>query len=325
MPFQNEGSPRINWCCSYPKSGNTYARLFCAAFAKGRKVGLDQFVKYDDIAEFDFQSVCPIPIGKLTIDAQAMLRPAAMLVLSRKIDGPTLVKSHHACMDVNGIHLWLPQWTGKVVNPVRDPREVCCSARHHFGMESYMETAEFMARRDANIGGDGKLHHFLGSWSDHVRSWVNTERVPVHTVRYRDLRWNPKEEFTEILEFLELPEIPEEQVEFAIEATDFERMQEFEDEHGFPERVEDQDKFFRKGQVDGWKEELPVEVAEKIEDDHSTMMEKFGFFEGTSWERGDISGVDPEEGHTVDAGQIGAESKNGAARQEASEEANAEQ
>lgn len=287
MGFQNEGSPRINWVSSYPKSGNTWVRLFAAAFGKGAENGLDRFVRFDDISEFDFQSVCPIPVGKLTPDAEAMLRPAAMLVLSRKIDGPVLVKSHHACMDINGMHLWMPQWTGKVINPIRDPRDVCCSAKHHFGFDTYAETASFMNRRDANIGGDAKLHHFLGAWDDHVGSWIRNDNLDVHTIRYRDLWDSPIEGFTRILEFLGFEDIPEDRVEFAVKAVSFERMKEFEEEHGFPETSQHQDKFFRKGGYGGWREELPTEVAEKIEGDHGEMMEYLGFFEGTEW--------DPEE------------------------------
>lgn len=285
MAFQNEGSPRINWVTSYPKSGNTWIRMFAAAFAKGLKKGegLEQFVRFDDISEFDYQSVSPIPIQKLTPDAEAMLRPAAMLVLSRKIDGPVLVKSHHACMDINGMHLWMPQWTGKVVNPVRDPRDVACSVKHHFGFDSYTESAEFMNRRDANIGGSGKLHHFLGTWDDHVGSWLRNENLDVHSIRYRDLKGDPIGEFTRILEFLEIAEIPSDRVEMAVKAVDFDRLQEFEEENGFPETSDHQDRFFRKGQVGSWKEELPAEVAEKIEEDHGEMMEYLGFFGGTHW------------------------------------------
>lgn len=285
MAFQNEGSPRINWVTSYPKSGNTWIRLFAAAFGKGAEKGLDRLVRFDDISEFDFQSVCPIPVGKLTPDAEAMLRPAAMLVLSRKIDGPVLVKSHHACMDINGMHLWMPQWTGKVVNPIRDPRDVCCSATDHFGFDSYMDSAEFMNRRDANIGGNGKLHHFLGTWDDHVGSWLRNKNLDVHPIRYRDLKTDPVVEFTRILEFLDIADIPQDRVEFAVEAVDFDHMQEVEDEHGFPETSPHQDRFFRKGQVGGWEEELPAEVAQKIEADHGEMMDHLGFFEGSEWDR----------------------------------------
>lgn len=285
MGFQNEGSPRINWVASYPKSGNTWVRLFAAAWGKGSEAGLDRLVRFDDISEFDFQSVCPIPVGKLTPDAEAMLRPAAMLVLSRKIDGPVLVKSHHACMDINGMHLWMPQWTGKVVNPIRDPRDVACSAKHHFGFDSYEQTAQFMNRRDANIGGDGKLHHFLGTWDDHVGSWLRNENLDVHPIRYRDLKADPEGEFTGILQFLGFEDIDPDRVEFAVKAVSFDHMQSFEEEHGFPETSQHQERFFRKGEVGGWKDELPPEVATIIEENHAEMMEHLGFFEGTEWDR----------------------------------------
>jgi hypothetical protein len=244
-----------------------------------------RFVQYDDVARFDFQSICPISVDRIGIDVQAALRPAALLVLARKISAPVLVKSHHACGQVNGLELWMPQWTGSVVVPVRDPRDVCCSVKHHFGMDSYQEAAEFMAYPSATIGGGEheKMAHMLGTWSDHVGSWWRTERIETHIVRYEDLHENPLEEFTSILRFLGIEDPDPERVEMAEEAVQFDRLQAVEEKSGFPETSEHQEQFFRRGAAGGWTDELPPEVARKIEEDHAEMMDTLGYELG--WRR----------------------------------------
>jgi len=207
------------------------------------------------------------------------IRPAAMLVLARQlaVEGPTLVKSHHACCDVNGVHLWADQWTGRVVVPVRDPRDVACSLADHFGF-SLQEAVEFMGKEDATIGGDDRpLFHVLGRWSEHVSSWLNTDRAETHIVRYEDLQEAPVESFSEILRFLQVPDVEREVVEEAVEACRFERMQEVEDKVGFPEKSEHQDRFFRKGEAGGWRDDLPADLSRRIEEEHCEVMERLGY------------------------------------------------
>lgn len=273
---QGSGTTRLNFVASYPKSGNTWIRLSCAAYALGQGSDLSHFVELDDISPFAFQAVSPIEISKLGPDAQAQLRPAAMLVIAWQLKGPTLIKSHHASVEINGMPLWSPQWCSKVINPVRDPRDVCCSLADHMGM-TYEQSAEFMRNSDATIGGDEKCHHILGSWSDHVGSWLRQDAVPVHTVRYEDMQEDTSQAIRNILEFLEIQSIKPSRVEAAVEYTRFDRMQELETQNGFPEKSDHQERFFRKGQSGGWEDELPADLARQIEDDHGAVMEQLGY------------------------------------------------
>lgn len=264
----------LNFVASYPKSGNTWIRLVCTAYALGAEDALD--VRYDDVSTLDVQPVSPRPVPDMSLQEEVMVRPASMLMLRRRVQEQTLVKSHHASMQVNDQHLWSANFTERVVNPVRDPRDVCCSAAEHFGM-TLEETVEFMAEENATIGGDDKLHHLLGTWSQHVQSWLNHDRVPVHTVKYEDLHADTYGEFEAILEFLGVEEVDEEKLEDAIEACRFDRLQEVEERVGFPEKSDHADKFFRRGETDGWKDELDDELVQQIEEDHADIMEEMGY------------------------------------------------
>ena len=283
----------MQFVVSYPKSGNTWVRLVAAAYNLSDEEFLDFMespsmpaeipgaLRYTDVERYQYQTISPFPIDELPFPKEVRLRPGAMLVLNREMSTisqtPALVKSHHISGTVNGIDLWNPSWADRVVNPVRDPREICCSFATHRDM-SYEATANFMADSKARMGEEGKrVHSLLATWSTHVRSWLTEEKIPVHTVRYEDLQVNPVEEFYDILDFLGAPDLTEERVEEAVEQTRFDRMQELEAEHGFHERTADQEQFFRSGQTDGWKDELPSEVARKIEDDHGDVMEELGY------------------------------------------------
>jgi hypothetical protein len=284
----------MQFVASYPKSGNTWVRLVAAAYtlsddalmesltSYSAAADLPATLQYTDVERYQYQTVSPFPLSEVSFPVEVRLRPAALLVLRREkklttTQRPILIKSHHVHGQVDNIDLWNTTWADQVVNPVRDPREVCCSFAAHREM-GYMETAELMADSTARMGEENeRVHSLLTTWSTHVRSWLNADEIPVHTVKYEALQANPVDEFYDILDFLEVPDLTEERVEDAVERTRFERMQAMEAEHGFHERTADQAQFFRSGKTDGWKDELPTDVARKIEEDHGETMERLGY------------------------------------------------
>jgi hypothetical protein len=262
---------------------------------------------WSDVDLHHYQSSTPFALKNLSFPSEARLRPGAMMLLNRDISRApgrdlALIHSHHAHASVNGIHLWNTQWTTRVVNPIRDPREICCSLAPHLGVD-YEEAAEFMADSEAqyppeeesgektgddeandstddgeeDVDRQAHLHHLLLSWSNHIRSWTQPDNIGVLSVRYEDIHEDPLEAFRGILDFLDVEDLDEDRLESAIETVAFDRMRDAEEEHGFPGAPDEEKHFFRSGQTDGWKDELPSEVARKIEEDHGEMMEALGY------------------------------------------------
>lgn len=268
---------RMNWVVSYPKSGNTWVRHVSLAYC-GNRPEYAGVGRLGDVAVRLWHEVSPIPLNELTMASEMQLRPAALLNLAVRYEGAeTLLKSHHGHFRVQDMHLWKTRWTKKVVNPVRDPRDVCCSITGHF-QKTYQEAAEMMADEGKTIGGGEQkdLHHIISSWSAHVNSWLNCDK-DVMTLRYEDMHEAPMQVFGEILEFVLEEEVDKGVLEEAVEACRFEKLQEKEQEEGFEESVPGQERFFRKGEAGGWKDELPPEVADKIVEDHADVMQELGY------------------------------------------------
>lgn len=285
----------MHFVASYPKSGSTWVRLVHAihSAADASPSGLTQpqegeghvahMLQYSDADAYHYQSVCPFPIEQADFPTEARLRPAAMMVLEREVSLmgasiPPLVNSHHLYEQVDTLPLWNEQWTDKIVNPVRDPREVCCLYADHRD-ESYEETAAFMAESYARAGDDetDRVRHFISTWSNHIQRWLDTEDFPVYTVRHEDLQTHPVEIFYDIFEFLEVPDLDEAKVQTAVENARSGVLQTAEAEQDSPRGFAQQDRFSQPGQTDGWKDELPTEVARKIEKDHGQVMEALGY------------------------------------------------
>lgn len=284
---QSNGLRRaLDWVVSYPKSGNTWIRLASMIYATGRP-DMQALGKGGDMQVKHYHPPSPFPLRQIGLPVEMQIRPTAMLNLALDVHPQThLLKSHHAFGEVAGIHLWQPGWTRKVINPVRDPREVCCSVKDHFGHDTYMDSAEFMAREGATIGGRQRpLHHFLSSWSSHVEGWLEaSDALDVLTVRYEDLHDQvyggsqvDVSGFYDIMDFILDEDVNEERLGNAVRKSRFNRLQEIEKDTGFPEQSPQHDQFFRSGRIDGWREELPSDVARKIEDDHGGMMKRLNY------------------------------------------------
>jgi hypothetical protein len=68
----------------------------------------------------------------------------------------------------------------------------------------------------------------VGSWTEHVRSWVWDPRVPVLVLRYERMVRSPKDALTRALRFLGV-DVDDERIDAATAASCFERMRELED------------------------------------------------------------------------------------------------
>ena len=76
---------------------------------------------------------------------------------------------------------------------------------------------------------------------------------------------------------LGIDNVDRDRLEAAIEFTRFDRMRDLEDRHGFPERSSKAERFFRRGTVDGWRDELDPTLAGQIADTHHEQMQYFGY------------------------------------------------
>src|SRR5690606_6281318 len=180
----------------------------------------------------------------------------------------------------DGGSLFPPETTAATIYIVRDPRAVAPSYANHYAI-SIDEAIDQMAMPDITISKPldrlrSQLPQPMGSWSQHVTSWLDQTELPVHLVRYEDLHATPEAHFAEILRRAGLP-MAADRLAAALAQTRFERLQAQEAAVGFRERLSAAPRFFRQGRPDRWREELtPAQIA-RIERDHGAVMERLGY------------------------------------------------
>lgn len=264
----------LHWLASFPKSGNTWVRMLVNHYDDGRQ---NIAARHDDVTRYWFQVASPVPVDELTLGEQMMVRPAAIAHMQCFLGRPTLVKTHHAAMKVNGVPLFTSQWAQSAVYVVRDPRDIVASFQSHMGLETLDDAIEMMGQQQASISNERMMTHLLGSWSFHAESWIDAKFCEPLVVRYEDMQEDTARELTRIIEHVGL-EVDPERIENAVELCRFDRLKEREQEQPFPEASPNQeDGFFRKGKVGGFREELSPEQIARVEEEHGEMMQRLGY------------------------------------------------
>lgn len=270
----------IVWLASYPKSGNTWARAFLHNLMRdpAEPVPLDRLADFT-IGTADarwFEKYFDKPIPEITAEELAEIRPKVQHDYTQAFPDTVFVKTHNYLGEDADVPLITMEYTAGAVYIVRDPRDVCVSVAHHFGLTIDKAIKMLAARGTRTDSDDANVPEVLSSWSVNVESWTQTPSPNLHVMRYEDMARDPLKTFGELARFLGLNP-PRDRMRKAIKFAEFKTLRRLEEKHGFRERSEHADRFFRKGRAGSWKQILSAEQVAQIESDHAEQMRRFGY------------------------------------------------
>ena len=275
-------NPRKNivWLASYPKSGNTWVRIFLANYLFKRTTPMPinevHRLGMGDAIARTYARVAGHPIDPTDPEATLALRPKVLQAIAANGADVNLVKTHNARDIAFGTELIPPALTRSAVYILRNPLDLVLSYSRHYG-DTLEGTAERIAHRDNVVAGDREsVPQFLGSWSNHVTGWTRPARFPLLVLRYEDLHETPRESFAKLLEHVGVTPEPE-RLDRAIRFSRFDEVARQETEHSFVEKSAAAERFFTRGTAGQWRETLPAELAERITRDHRRVMKKYGY------------------------------------------------
>lgn len=288
---------RTIWLASYPKSGNTWFRMLIANLAAtDAPADINNLPERSGIASargpFDYLTL--LDSGLLTHDEVERLRPRVYEELKRgaaddEYDAPCearpvrFVKCHDAYTATADGEPLLGGAGGAdgAIVIVRDPRDVAPSLASHCRMSldaaiAFMgdPKAAFCARTDRL---PNQLRQWLHGWSGHIEGWLAQSDIPVHLVRYEDMKADTPGVLRRALAFAGRP-ASEADIARAVAFADFSELKRQESEAGFceaPRRVAAG--FFRRGEAGAWRDELTADQVARIEAAHAPMMQRLGY------------------------------------------------
>ena len=224
----------IIWLASYPKSGNTWIRLF-----------LDNLFSSSDKFNINQNLIQQFPLRK------------HFSGLTENINNQNELAKN--CIDA--------QLRLNLDNKIKILKTQL------FSKKNYENAIEFM-EKDKVIGGgneDADLPTIIGSWSNHYKSWKKFKKNYL-LVKYEDLLKDPNNEFFKITNYLKNVanyNFDQKDIKKAIVDCDFQNLSDQEDTFGFdgnsPTNKKLNQKFFNLGPRNKWQDILDDKIKDRIE------------------------------------------------------------
>ena len=273
---------KIVWIASYPKSGNTWLRIFLFnLFANARTpLPLSEVSRMStgDTVLSWYRALDGREPARWSLEDVARLRHEVQRAIAAKRPDNVFAKTHAALVPMAGVPPFAADATAGAIYIVRNPLDIAPSYARHAGI-AIDEAIEVMARPGHMLPRTEALAEFVqGGWSQHVASWTARENPSVHVLRYEDMAARPEAAFGGVCAFLGLATTPE-RLARAIDHASIGVLRRLEDEQGFNERMRSQTRFFGEGGVGAWQRELDGAQARRILERHRVQMERFGYLE----------------------------------------------
>ena len=275
---------KIYWLASYPKSGNTWFRIFLANYLSNtdKPISINE-ISTGSIASSRtvFDNISALTATDLTQDEVDLLRPDIYREMALEIESVGYHKVHDAyTLNTKNKALFPADVSKAVIYFIRNPLDVALSYANHSSISidksiSLLNNSEHELSKSKNKLSD-QVRQKLLSWSQHVNSWINQTEIPVLVMRYEDMLNDAYACFKTALEFLEI-ECDDAKLIQAIEFSSFQELKKQENEIGFKEKPIKTKSFFKSGESGKWKSELNELQIEKIINNNKEVMKKYNY------------------------------------------------
>ena len=276
----------IIWLSSYPKSGNTYLRSFISSYYFSKKG------KFDFDLLLNILQFTSVKFVKKNINSE--LEASKNWVYNQKTffsgDNVHFIKTHNTLDNYKGNPFAANDISLGAIYIVRDPRNLITSMSHHYSLnydQAYAKlTDENASLLEKTRESDYSNFTFLGSWSNHYKSWKNSKDFRTLFIKYEDLENNKYETFKKIIVFInnlkkDSSNINEKKLLNSISSTNFSNLRNKEENEGFEESVYSsfgkKKRFFNLGFNNRWQKILPKNILLKLNNSLQNELNDLGY------------------------------------------------
>ena len=271
----------IIWLASYPKSGNTWLRIFLENLFRNTQSPADinelSVVKFSDNSFSLYETVSGKSLRNESDSNIHKLRNQVQKYMGSHSE-TVFAKTHNAVMNFeNSPLIWLEHLAG-VIYVIRNPLDMLISFSDHYNL-TIDDTIEAISSPYHRINSTKKgIFQILGGWSNHYHSWFNVENLSPLCLRYEDMIQNPVKSFGKLTKFLGLPKDTP-RLKRAIRHSSFQVVSKQETRSGFAEQSRAGHKFFRQGKVGSYRRVLSDDQIAKVIDNDGELMVEMGYLD----------------------------------------------
>ena len=262
----------ITWIASYPKSGNTFLRSFLSAYFFS-VTGKFEFNLLYNILQFPSLKFSKRDLSSKKETAQNWIINQNHFFENKDV----FLKTHNTLEEFEGYKFTSMNQSKGGIYIIRDPRNIILSMSHHYSLtfqESYDKIIDEKASLlEKTYNEDHSNFTFLGSWSNHYKSWRDNKDFKILFIKYEDLEKNNELVFKKVINFInelnnESNKIVDNKFFNAIKSTSLVNLKNKENISGFEESVYSnlgkKRNFFNLGFQNKWQKKLPSDIVNKV-------------------------------------------------------------
>ena len=264
----------IDWIASYPKSGNTWIRMFVHLCVHGKdNLDINQLTK--TVPAFNGILSSFLRQKGINVENRGSVRNyyfGAQIEAVRR--GNKFLKTHNVRGKFDTGLFPDPQFVKNVIYVIRDPRDVAISYAHHYG-HSIDEGVRLLCSSTNQIADprDPNRAELLSDWGTHVNSWcLNDAKTLI--VRFEDMQRDPAATFMKIADKLGF-DVDNASIMALLSEISFDKVSALERQTEFKESVPGRP-FFRTGKAGEYLEFDQASFA-PITNKFGRIMRKFGY------------------------------------------------
>ena len=276
----------IVWLASYPKSGNTWVRIFLSSLlSKKSEVDINEI----EIKQFPLRHHFEGLTNNIN-DIGEFVKNSIIAQEKINLDGKTKIfKTHNAFWKADNHFFTDKENTLGCIYLVRDPRNVITSIMNHYSKENIEKALEFLKDEKKLVGdlnnskAEYELPTVISSWKNHYNSWKKLKKNYL-LIKYENLLKEPEDEFFKITKFLENIsnfKFDIKDIHLSIFNSKFLNLKKQENLEGFIEARKNKNgdpiKFFNLGPQNNWEKILDTKIAKNIEDNFGEEMKELGY------------------------------------------------
>ncbi|WP_193172337.1 sulfotransferase domain-containing protein [Nisaea nitritireducens] len=269
----------ILWLASFPKSGNTWLRVFIENLFRNsaEPVSINELgvVRYGDMMGPLYEKIAGKPLQEMSDAELHALREPLQKQWAQEAQ-TTIVKTHNALAMHEGRPLIYLECTAGAAYVVRNVFDVTVSYADHYRLTLDDAVEAMTSGLQTTRTSPAAVFQVLGTWTDHYRSWHAVENFNPLTLRYEDMVKSPMKAFGSFMRYLGVPKNPE-RLKRAIKNSSFRVVSGQEKQSGFRERVHQSQKFFRSGGVGGYRDLLSDDHVKRLTERHYDLLLELGY------------------------------------------------
>ena len=275
----------IIWLASYPKSGNTWFRSFLTALLNNGEIDINKMETDGIFSDKGYvEIILDLSVDDLSPREFENYRKLAFVYKAKENVKEAFVKIHdgYTYSRWDGLPLIPSEGSRLALYFIRNPLDVVLSLANHTGLSIDEAIDKYINCEEGAFIKKGKTaqqyYQLLGTWDMHAASWINQSNIPLHVIRYEDMKVNPFATFKEATLQMQL-NYNDEAINKAIAACNFKKLKQQEENKGFKEKAIPASAFFFKGESGRWKKELSKEQIKRIMTVNESMMKRFSYWD----------------------------------------------